>query len=159
MIDRVRDWWQGRSDRERWMLGVMLALLAILVLWFAIIAPLNRARAAAEQRLSVATEDAGRVAAAAGAMKIARRDAQPMLNVALPVAIGQAAEANGFTLARLDPIGGDRATIGISTARGPALFTWLNALEKQGVIVEKLTLRTNSDGTLAVEGVLRTRAR
>lgn len=159
MTYRLRDWWMGRSDRERVMLGVMLALVAVLLLWLIAIRPVNAARATAEQRLFVATEDAGRIAAVAQAMTVARRTAPPMLNVALPVAIGQAAERNGFTLSRLDPIGTDRATIGISTARGPALFAWLGALEQQGIIVDKLTLRTNSDATLGVEGVLRVRAR
>lgn len=159
MMYRARDWWMGRSDRERMMLGVMLGLIAVLLLWLVVIRPVDLARASAEQRLFVATEDAGRIAAVTDAMKVARRTAPPPLNVALPVAIGQAAERNGFTLSRLESVGSDRATIGISTAKGPALFAWLGALEQQGIIVDKLTLRTNSDATLGVEGVLRVRAR
>ncbi len=159
MMARAIDWWAGRSERERWMLGVMFALLGLVLLWLLIIRPIDGARARANLRLAAATTDAGRIAAVAEGIRRARASAPPVLAIPLPAAVGQAAEANGFTLARLDPQGGDRVAIAISTARSPALFTWLAALEKQGVIVDKLTLRTNSDATLAVEGVLRVQGR
>lgn len=159
MMARATDWWAGRSERERTMLAVMFALLAVVILWLAIIRPLDAARVRADLRLAAATTDAGRIAAVAEGVRIARATAPPVLAIPLPTAVNQAAEANGFTLARLDPQGGDRVAIAISTARSPALFTWLGALEKQGVIVDKLTLRTNSDATLAVEGVLRVQGR
>jgi general secretion pathway protein M len=159
MIDRARDWWMGRSERERWMLGVMFALIGVLILWLAIIRPIDSARTSAQLRLDAATTDAGRIAAVAEGVRRARVSTPPALTGTLAATVGQAAEANGFTLARLDPQANDRVTIAISTARSPALFTWLGVLEKQGVIVDKLTLRTNSDATLAVEGVLRVRGR
>ncbi len=158
MMDRTRDWWAGRSERERWMLGVMFALLGVVVLWLLIIRPIDNARARAELRLAAATTDAGRIAAVAEGVRTAQASAPPPLAVPLATAVGQAAESNGFTLSRLDPQG-DKVAIAIATARSPALFTWLGALEKQGVIVDKLTLRTNSDATLAVEGVLRVQGR
>jgi general secretion pathway protein M len=159
MIDRARDWWMGRTTRERWMLGVMFALIGFLLLWLAVVRPINAARDAAQLRLVAATEDAGRIAAVAEGMKIARRTAPPTLTVTLPAAIGSAGESNGITLSRLDQSGTDRANIGISAVSAPALFAWLSALEGQGIIVDKLTLRTNSDATLAAEGVLRLRGR
>ena len=73
--------------------------------------------------------------------------------------VGQAAQGAGFTLSRNDAQGPDRVVIGISSARSPAFFAWLASLQGQGVIVEKLTLRTNSDATLSVEATLRVRAR
>ena len=159
IIDRSRDWWIGRSGRERTMLAVMFTLLGFLILWGGVIRPINAARSSAELRFAAATDDAGRIAATAGSLKRAQASAPPALSAALPVIINQAAETSGFTLSRLDPQGDDRATIAISTARSPALFAWLAALERQGIIVDKLTLRTNSDATLAVEGVVRTRGR
>lgn len=149
----------GRSMRERWMLGVMFGIIAVLLLWLAVVRPIDGARDAAYLRLIAATDDAGRIAAVAETMKTARRTAPPALTVALPAAIGQAGESSGLTLSRLDQSGPDRATIGISAVSAPALFAWLAALEGQGIIVDKLTLRTNSDATLAVEGVLRLRGR
>lgn len=158
MIAAARDWWAGRDQRERLLLSVMFALIGVLFLWLAVIRPINSGRETAQIRLNAASLDAGRIAAVADALNRARKTAPPSLTVTLPVAVGQAAEANGFTLSRLDGEG-DEVTIAISSARAQALFTWLRALEQQGIIVDKLTLRTNSDATLAVEGVVRTRGR
>ncbi|MEP6786655.1 MAG: type II secretion system protein M [Sphingomonadales bacterium] len=159
MMDQARDWWMGRDQRERWLLGIMFVLIGFVLLWLLIIRPINSMHETAQIRLNAATLDAGRIAAAAEGITRARKTAPPALGMSLPTAVGQAAEANGFTLSRLDGQGGDRATIAISSARAPALFTWLRALEQQGIIVDKLTLRTNSDATLAVEGVVRMRGR
>ena len=152
-------WWSGRSERERIMLSIMGALVALLLFWLLLIRPIDAAKARAEQRLDVATLAAGKVAAVADQVRVSRTRPAPAMSAVLPVVVGKAAEGAGFTLSRLDPQGPDRVTIGISTARSPALFGWLALLAQQGVIVERLTLRTNSDATLAVEGVLRVRAR
>jgi len=141
------------------MLGVMFGLMAVLVVWFALVRPIDDARERGELRLAAATADAGRIAAISEGIRRARASTPPVLAVPLPAAVGQAAEASGFTLSRLDPLSGDQVTIAISTARGPALFKWLGVLDNQGIIVDKLTLRPNSDATLAVEGVLRVRSR
>jgi general secretion pathway protein M len=159
MMEQTLLWWSGRSERERILLGVMGALIALLLFWLLVLRPIDNAKTAALQRLDAATEAAGRVAAVADGVRQARRLAPASLSAALPVAVGQAAEGAGFTLSRLDAQGPDRVVIGISTARSPALFGWLAALQRQGVIVERMTLRTNSDATLAVEGTLRVRAR
>lgn len=159
MIAQALLWWSGRSERERILLAVMGGLIALLLFWLLVIRPLDVAQASARQRLELATQAAGRVAAVADSVRQARRLAPASLSAALPTAVGEAAQGAGFTLSRLDAQGPDSVVIGISTARSPALFTWLAALRQQGVIVERLTLRTNSDATLAVEGTLRVRAR
>lgn len=46
-IARFDGWWNQRSPRERVMLSVLAALLAILILVFGVIGPLQRARATA----------------------------------------------------------------------------------------------------------------
>lgn len=159
MMTQALLWWSGRSERERILLGIMGVLVALMLFWLLVIRPIDAARASAQQRLDLATEAAGRVAAVADNVRQARRLTPVALSTTLPEAVGRAAEGAGFTLARLDPQGSDRVMIGISTARSPALFGWLAALQRQGVIVERMTLRTNSDATLAVEGTLRVRAR
>ncbi len=159
MIEQARFWWSGRSTREQWLLGVMIALFALLLFWLIVLRPIDAARAGAIARLDTASAASGRVNAATDAIRTARQSGAPTLSGTLPVAVGQAAESAGFTLARLDAQGADRVTISIATARSPALFAWLGALARQGIVVEKLTLRTNSDATLGVEGVLRVRGR
>ncbi len=159
MLQPALLWWSGRSERERIMLAVMGALIVVLLFWLALVRPIDAAKARAVQRLDVATLAAGKVAAVADRVRQSRAQPAPALSSALPATVGKAAEGAGFTLARLDPQGPDRVTISISTARAPALFGWLAQLGRQGVIVERITLRTNSDATLAVEGTLRVRAR
>lgn len=152
-------WWSGRSDRERILLAIMTVLSVLLLLWLLVVRPLDMGKATAEQRLDAATDASGRVAAVADAVREARRLTPAALSAALPIAVGKAAESAGLTLSRLDPQGTDRVIVGMSTVRSPALFGWLGVLQQQGVIVDKMTLRTNSDATLAVEATLRVRAR
>jgi len=159
MIAQALLWWSARSARERILIVVMGGLFALLLFWLLIIRPLDAAKASAQQRLDLATQAAGRVAAIADGVRQARRLAPAALSAALPIAVGEAAQRAGFTLSRLDAQAPDRVVISIATARSPALFTWLAGLRQQGVIVERLTLRTNSDATLAVEGTLQVRAR
>ena len=159
MIEQARFWWAGRSPRERVLLGVLGALVGLLFFWLAIVRPIDAARTSAEARLDIAAQDSGRIAAVARAVKGARQSAPPALSGPLPDIVGKAAEAVGLTLSRLDAQGSERVTIAIASARSPAFFGWLGMLERQGILVERMTLRPGSDGTIAVEGVLRVRGR
>ncbi len=159
MTARFRLWWAGRSDRERWLVGTMAALLFVMLFWLIVIRPIAFARSDAILRLDAAANAAGELRAVADTMRVARTVAVPTLTVPFVEAVNQAAATNGLTLARADATGSDRVTIAISTARSPALFAMLDALERQGLIVDTMTLRTNSDATLAVEAVLRQRGK
>ena len=92
-------------------------------------------------------------------MKQAQSSAPATIARDLGGTIRAAADSGGFTLSRLDAQGPDRFAIGIPAIRSPALFGWLRALEQQGIIVDRITVRTNSDATLSVEGIARARGR
>ena len=154
MMQQFRLFWFQRSERERQLLMVMAGLLALTIGWLGVITPINAARASAQARLDVATSDASQITAAAGALR-AVRTAPPLVEP-LNEIVGKASTDAGFQVSRLDPQGNGRIAVAIGTARSPALFAWLTALDRRGVIVDKLTLRANSDSTLAVDGVLRT---
>ncbi len=141
------------------MLGVMIVLLGLVFLWLAVVAPINAARVQATQRLDSATADAARLDAIAADMRHARASASATIAPDLGRAIRDAADAGGFTLSRLDAQGPDRFAIGIPAIRSPALFGWLRTLDRQGIIVDRITLRTNSDATLSVDGIARARGR
>ena len=47
VLARVRDWWNGLSDRERWLVGTLGVLLALAVLAYGVVKPLQAARAQA----------------------------------------------------------------------------------------------------------------
>ena len=159
MMGQALIWWQGRSERERWMLGVMAVLFALVLLAFGVIRPIEDARLTAVARLDTATLDAGRITSVTRAMTVARQMAPRALAIPLPDAVSASASTSGFSLARIDQSGPDRVTIAITNVRSTAFFAWIDALERRGIVVERMNLRTNSDATLGVDGMLRVQGR
>jgi general secretion pathway protein M len=157
MTDRLRQLWAERSPREQQLLAVMSALLATLILVFGIIRPLTNATIAARDRLDRATIEAGQIATAVEILNDAKKGAPPPLLGTMVLAVSQSATTAGFMLSTLDAQGEDRVGLALPSAKSPALFAWLRTLSKQGIFVERMTLRTNADATLAVEGTLRLR--
>jgi general secretion pathway protein M len=159
MTARLKQYWADRSPREQQLLGVMFVLLVLVVIGLGIVRPLVKATETAQVRLDRVSLDAGQVRAAADRLRMAQKDAPPPATVALPVVVSQSASAAGFTLSMLDAQGEDRIGITIASAKSPALFGWFAQLAKQGIFVERMTIRTGGDATLAVDATLRQRAR
>lgn len=157
MTARFQQLWGERSPRERQLLVVMFGLLAIMVLVLGIIRPLASATVAAHDRLDRVTIEAGQIATAVEALRDAKKGAPPALAGTLVLAVSQSAGTAGFTLSTLDPQGDDRVGFTIPAAKSPAMFAWLRAMAQQGIFVERMTMRTNADATLAVDGTLRVR--
>src|SRR5580765_8767237 len=106
-------WWEARSERERWLVGAMLVLAAILVAWLLIVRPLADALDAAKMRHGDA----------AIALAQARARAQPPATSA-PAAAGpiesivtRTAAAAGFPGARVAALGPGRAHVSLDAAR------------------------------------------
>jgi len=150
----IGDWWRGRSLREQRLLLAMTALLAVTILWLGIYRPVADWRAAARERHSEAVIARATVAAQAAALK--RLGSRPAAAAAGPLApiVAAAAQEAGFAAATVAPQGDRRASIAIPAARPAALLGWLAGLEAQGIVVERLSARANSDPTLAVDAVL-----
>jgi general secretion pathway protein M len=143
-------WWDARSERERWLVGAMLVLAAILLIWLLIVRPLADALDAARMRHGEA----------AVALAQARARAHPSA-AAGPAAAGPVdaivarnAAAAGFPGARIASQGPGRATIGLDAARPQALFGWIAQMEQQGLVVERLRAQANQDHTLSAEMTL-----
>ncbi len=157
MTARFQQLWAERSPRERQLLVVMFGLITIMVLVLGIIRPLASGTVAAHDRLDRVTIEAGQIAAAVETLRDAKKGAPPALTGTLVLAVSQSAGTAGFTLSTLDPQGDDRVGFTIPAAKSPAMFTWLRAMARQGIFVERMTMRTNADATLAVDGTLRVR--
>lgn len=152
-------WWAARSQREQWLLGTMLALLAMILLWLLIARPLMSKLEEAKLRHGEAVIA---VAEARGQSARARRvAASPAAAIAIPVdaLIRRTAIEAGFTGARVAGRGADRASVVIGAARPPAFFAWVAALERQGLSVESLRASANPDRTLATETLFAVRNR
>lgn len=154
----LRAWFAGRSRREQRLLLVMLALLAVTVTWGLIVRPMGDALASARERHTAAVLRLGETAARVEALRAATRRATPPLAGSLADVVRARAAEAGFTLASVDPDGGDGVRVAIPSARGAALVAWLARLERVGIVVSTATLTNNGDRTVAARLVLRSRA-
>lgn len=156
MMEKLATLWAERSRREQWMLGVMLVLLAVVVLWFGIAMPLDRAQHSAREALLAATDRNAAVRAAAKQLKALPRT--PVVGgptTAIDQFVGQSAGEAGLTLERAQAQGQDRMDIAIASVRPSALFGWLAQLEAQGIRVETLNARPSpTAGSISVQAVL-----
>lgn len=157
MSARLKALWLARTSRERWLLGVMLALVALVLAWLLILRPLGDMLSSAKQRKveSVAAlSEARSQAAAIGGLE---KNRPAPLAGPIDAAVAAAASASGFPLSGLQPEGPGRVSLAIGAATPQALFGWIAQLEAQGFIVERLTASSNPDRTLSAQIVLRTR--
>lgn len=144
----VAVWWDGRSLRERQMLGVMGALALGVVGWLGVVRPLDgwkddqaRARVAAERRLEqIETAVIQRGAAPKEAVDLQALVASTATSAGVQPVLGMSEGGRlGFRLER------------VTTAQA---FGWLVALEQGGGRIEELGVVKNPDGTLGVTGAL-----
>ena len=140
-------WWDARSARERWLVGAMLVLAAILLGWLLIVRPLADALDTARMRHGEA----------AVALAQARARAEPA-SASGPAASGpvdsivaRTAAVAGFPGARIASQGPGRAIVTLDAARPQALFGWIAQMEQAGLIVERLRAQANPDRTLSAE--------
>jgi len=152
MMNRISDWWRLRSPREQRLLLVMAALAAIVFAWLLVIRPLG-------DRLSDARERHGRAVLALAAVRdqaeaIARleRGGPAVPGIAVTDLVATAAREAGFADAAVTAEGPGSARVTIAAARAQAFFGWIADLQRRhGLVIDQLSVRTNSDATLAAE--------
>lgn len=145
-------WWESRTPRERVLLLIMAALIAAMGFWFAVVAPLRNAEAAAEERyaravtrlmsVSATTEEV----AALQAVRSSGASSQALAQVVVQTAL-----ANGVALSRQTPAPGGLA-VTIETADPGSAFRWIASLQRDhGVSVSILVLGRNPDRSLRLQ--------
>jgi len=155
MMKMLLGYWEQRSTREQWMLGVMFALLGLTILWLGVARPLANAREDSREALRIATD---RNAAIRAKVKLLK--ALPPATAAGPSApiaqvVGQSAGEAGLTLERAQGQGDDRIDIAIASVRPVALLSWIAALEAQGIRVETIRAQPGGGaGSVTVQAVL-----
>ena len=155
MMERLKTLWSERSPREQWMLGVMLALLAVVILWLGIMRPLAAAQRSARDALTEATDQNAAIRAKVKLLKTLPRNVTGGPSAPVEQLVGQSAGEAGLTLERVQAQGPARVEIAMASVRPVALFSWLAALEAQGVRVETMSARPSpTAGSVAVQGVL-----
>lgn len=155
MMERLFGWWRGRSQREQALLGIMIGLFIVVFGWLLVLRPLDSGLAGARADNAIAIAQLERVRSDATALKSGRAFAAETAQAL----VSRSASEAGFTPTRLDPGAEGRVLIALASAKPVALGKWLQALDAQGVFVEQISLRPNSDATLAVDATLRARAK
>jgi general secretion pathway protein M len=154
----MRAWFTARSLREQRMILAMLALAAATLIWAAVVIPVRDGLASARSAHRDAVERLGVTLNEVAAVKRAQRAGIALPEGPLADTVRARAEEAGFTLAGLDQDGADRVKVSIGTARPPALFAWIAALEQAGILVESSAITGNGDQTVAAQLTLRARA-
>ena len=154
----LRDWFAGRSLRERRLIALMGIVAFFTLGWLLVIRPLMDAEDTVRADHQAAVERLGAVRGrmAALAATDGQRVAAARAAGAVDLYVAQAAAEAGFTLDRNDPSGTDRTSVAIATARPTALFGWFGRLEASGIAVDTLGMRpAETPGTVAVTATLR----
>ncbi|MGI4733323.1 MAG: type II secretion system protein GspM [Janthinobacterium lividum] len=155
----VRAWFDGRSLREKRLLLAMLALAALTLVWAGIVLPVTDGLSSSRQRQQDAVIRLGDTEARVAALESLARARPAALSGGLDGEVRRRADAAGFTLQTLNQIGPGRVQLGIASARGGALMTWVAGLEQAGILVETMRLTDNGDHTLGAQMTLRARSR
>lgn len=143
-------WWASKTPRERVLLGILGALLALVAGWLVIVRPLSDMLDAARTRHGAAALALGQAKARASAPGGGAVAATGPVD---SLAARTAAEA-GFPGARVASHGPGRATVSLDAARPQALFGWVAEMERRGLVVQRLRAVANADRTLSAEIIL-----
>ena len=157
-MSALRTWFAGRALREKRLILVMLALLAVTIVWAGLIRPVRDGLSSARERHADAVIRLGQTLNEVGAVKSAQRAGIQQISGPLADTVRAKADEAGFTLATLDQDGPDRVKISIGNARPGALLGWIAGLEQAGILVEATSLTPNGDQTVAAQMTLRGRS-
>lgn len=153
-VGTARQWWDGRTVRERRMLLFMSGLLAVVLVWFLIVSPALAWREGAAERcvsaeaeLTAVQADLRTLSAGEGLGAARTADAQGLEPI-----VRHSAEAAGLEVTLgMDASG--RLGFRIPSVTSGALFGWLSSLKTtNGIEVSSLGVTENADATLQVEG-------
>jgi general secretion pathway protein M len=138
MMAMFSPWWAQRTGRERWLIGVMLALLAALLFWLLLVRPLAAARA---QGQALAAAIKARPAATAA----------PVIDL-----LNRRLADAGLRAERLEAQGPGQAVLDIAAINGRLLIGWATALEQRdGLVIEQLEATRNPDQSVRARLLVR----
>jgi len=148
-LKAARTWWDGRTAREHVMLGVLGAVLALVLGWFLILAPLLAWKAGATDRLDAAARTHALASAAAGVGAsggVARTPSE------IETLLTDSAAAAGVAV---QVTAGDQGvSFAVESAETARLFGWIAALEQAGLTLAGLSVLENADATLQAQGTV-----
>ena len=157
MIGRFKLWFASRSLREQRMLMAMAGLMALTLVWAAIILPVSDSLSSARERQADATIRLAETQMRVKQVEALQRQRPAPIEAALDAVIRDRANEAGFALASVSTDGPNRVQISIATARPGALVGWIAGLESAGILVDSLAMTDNGDKTVAAQISLKVR--
>lgn len=144
-------WFYALSEREQKMVSMAGVALLIAIFYFALWSPLNNALAQQQQLLKSQESFASWVDdQAVRAAKLRQSTTGSSFNGSLTQLVNQTTRSSQIQVARMQPIG-DNLQITIDEVLFADLITWLDVLERRGVIVIQSDItETNSAGYVQV---------
>ncbi len=155
MIDTIRNWIVGLSQRERILVGIAGLLLAGLVGYYGIARPMFGAMTDAEQRYVDAIEQQARIDAKVVALEQPTDGTMVKFSGAIDAFVGQSAGETGIAVASVTPQSDNRVNMVVESAKPTALFGWLARIEREGIAVESLSVDPSDNGTISATMTLR----
>ncbi|MBF7074361.1 type II secretion system protein M [Glaciecola sp. MH2013] len=144
-------WFYALNEREQMLVSVAAVFAAIALFYFALWSPLNNALTKQQQLLNnqrsfqVWVEDQ-----AARAAKLRQSATGPSFNGSLTQLVNQSTRSSQIQVARMQPVG-ENLQITIDEVSFNALITWLDSIERRGVVVVQSDItETNEAGYVQV---------
>ena len=137
-VDRARVWLDGRSARERALLGVLAFWAGVALIWYGVLGPLLGANATARERIALYEQLQARLRLAPGGAAAAPAGPTMAGDAALDEAIRQVASTLG-----LNPevsADGDRVRVTVANARFDSALPFVQAIERGGAVVEAMRM-------------------
>jgi general secretion pathway protein M len=156
MIEQLKTWFSGRSQREQGLLAVAAGLAAIVLLVFGIVLPGYAAIGSAEKELDAAIQRRGAIEAVVSSAKSRSAvrnnlDGSSGVGSSLEVAVTESATAAGFELADGTAIGVDEYRFRLASTKAGALLAWITNLENQGIELSSISLRGGEGGFVSAD--------
>ena len=153
LADRARAALAQRTPRERIILAIGAAVLALFLLLVLVLTPARQMRESAVASHAEAARTLGAVQQATRAP--ASASASDPSGAPLRAVVSQSAEAAGLVIDRYDSQG-DAVRVALADASGQALFVWLTTLrEREGILVAEAQIQRQDAGTVSARLTLR----
>ena len=148
MIVTVRDWCLARTERERRLILLMVAIALPVLAWLLVVRPLSTAYDDALSDHLAAIDRHGRVLALAEAAKSVPARRVGASKADLQLIVTQAASQAGITLQGATPSEGNAVDVTVAGGQATVLGQWLAQFEAQGIAIQQMTMTPLPDGTV-----------
>lgn len=147
-LDPAIAWWEGRTRRERILLGLMAVLLAAVIAWYGVIAPIGAWKTDAAERRVEAASDLQSVEADIVRLNAAASQAPAGTGEPIEPLLIRTAQTAGLSIDRQQAEADGAQTVWLQSAPSQVVFGWIAELEQvHGVTVANITALKSPTGS------------